>query len=97
MTNYRRLKIQGATYFFTLVLNERENSNLLIDHFQLLKFSIHKVKLKFPFQLVAMVVLPDHLHVIVSLPKNDEDYSVRIRLIKTYFSKALGVETSLSR
>ncbi len=95
MTNYRRLKIQGATYFFTLVLNERKNTNLLIDDFQLLKSSMHKVKLKYPFKLIAMVVLPDHLHMIVSLPKNDEDYSIRIRLIKTYFSKALELEGSL--
>jgi putative transposase len=83
MTNYKRLKIDGAVYFFTLVLNDRIGSNLLIAEFNQLKESIKKVKASYPFKLNAMVVLPDHLHMIMSLPKNDTDYSVRIRLIKT--------------
>ena len=96
MTSYKRNKTQGGMYFFTLVLNQRHNTNLLIDHFDLLKSSIIKVKSKYPFQLPAIVVLPDHLHMVLSLPKGDDNYAMRIRLIKTYFSKALDVAESIS-
>ena len=91
MTSYERNKTQGGMYFFTLVLNQRKNTSLLIDHFDLLKFCIKKVKSKYPFQLPAIVVLPDHLHMVMLLPKEDDNYAVRIRLIKTYYAKALDV------
>ena len=64
MANYRRLKIEAATYFFTLVLNERRNSRVLTDNFHLIKSALQKVKSKYPFKLIAMVVLPDHMHLI---------------------------------
>ncbi len=96
MTSYKRLKINGAVYFFTLVLNDRIGSNLLIAEFNQLKESIKKVKASYPFKLNAMVVSPDHLHMIMSLAKNDTDYSVRIRLIKTYFSKSLNKTEAIS-
>jgi len=97
MTNYRRLKLEGATYFFTLVAYHRINTNIFIDNIDLLKNSIHKVKIKYPFQLIAICVLPDHLHLIMELPKGDSDYSVRIRLIKTYFSKAVVTANPINR
>lgn len=96
MTSYKRNKTQGGMYFFTLVLSQRHNTNLLIDHFDLLKSSIKKVKSKCPFLLPAIVVLPDHLHMVMLLPKGDDDYAMRIRLIKTYFSRALDVAESIS-
>ena len=34
-----------------------------------------------------MVVMPDHLHCIWSLPQSDADFATRWRLIKTYFTK----------
>ncbi|WP_283788071.1 REP-associated tyrosine transposase [Bermanella sp. WJH001] len=101
MSSYKRNKTQGGTYFFTLVLKQRHNTNLLIDHFDLLKFSTLKVKSKSPFKLPACVVMPDHLHMIMSLPKGDDNYAMRIRLIKTFFSKSLDlvepVSNSMSR
>lgn len=101
MTSYKRNKTLGGTYFFTLVLKQRHNANLLIDHFDLLKSSILKVKSKFPFKLPACVVMPDHLHMIMLLPKGDDNYAMRIRLIKTFFSKSLDlvepVSNSMSR
>lgn len=96
MTNYKRNKTQGGMYFFTLVLSQRHNTNLLIDHFDLLKSSIKKVKSKYPFLLPAIVVLPDHLHMVMLLPKGDDDYAMRVRLIKTYFTKALNITVLVS-
>jgi putative transposase len=85
MATYRRLYHHGGCYFFTVNLANR-HSQLLIEHIDLLKKSIRHVKQKHPFDIDAMVVLPEHLHCVWTLPKNDIDYSTRWRLIKSYFS-----------
>jgi len=85
---YRRTYVSGGTYFFTVNLLERHKS-LLIDHVDLLKQSIRKVKTAHPFKIDAMVVMPEHLHAIWTLPDDDIDFSTRWRLIKANFSRAL--------
>ena len=88
MANYRRVIINGGTYFFTVNLNDR-NSQLLTHHIKNLREAVRKVKAKYPFKIIAWVALPEHLHCIWQLPDNDNDYSLQWRLIKTYFSKSL--------
>jgi len=44
------------------------------------------VNTKNPFQIDAMMVLPDHLHAVWTLPPGDCDYSTRWMLIKAGFS-----------
>ena len=66
--HYRRALIPGGTYFFTVALADRK-SPLLIDHADALREATRVVKLRHPFEIVAMVVvLPDHLHAIWQLP-----------------------------
>ncbi len=89
MSNYRRAKIPGATWFFTVNLLERRDNNLLIEEISLLKDCIKKVYTSHPFEIIAWVVLPDHMHCLWRLPEGDTDYATRWRLIKSYFSKAL--------
>ena len=86
MPEYRRAAIKGGTYFFTVNLHDRK-SRLLVDHIDLLRSSVSKVKQKYSFRIDAFVVLPDHLHAIWTLPEGDDDYSNRWRLIKQHFSK----------
>ncbi len=83
---YRRADIKGGTYFFTINLANRQNT-LLVDEFDKLKSSINRVKCRHHFLLDAMVVLPDHLHLMLTLPENDNDFSTRLMLIKTGFSR----------
>jgi putative transposase len=45
-----------------------------------------------PFGIDAAVVLPEHLHCIWTLPAEDSDYSMRWRLIKSFFSRQCGDE-----
>ena len=71
---YRRLYSPGGQYFFTLVLANREQS-LLTEHIKLLKCAFETVKNKKPFEIDAIVILPDHLHMLMTLPANDTDYS----------------------
>jgi putative transposase len=62
-------------------------SNLLIEHIEDLRDVMKKVKQQHPFDIDAMVVLPDHLHAIWTLPKDDADYPKRWMLIKSIFSR----------
>jgi len=49
--------------------------------------AINYVKKCRTFELIAYCVLPDHIHLIISLPENDTNYSTRLSLIKRRFSK----------
>ena len=82
---YRRADIKGGSYFFTINLADRQNM-LLMDEFDKLRDSINKVKHRHPFILDAMVVLPDHLHLMITLPEGDNDFATRLMLIKSGFS-----------
>ena len=95
MSQYRRNIIKGGTYFFTVDLLERKLS-LLTDNVDILRESVFKVKCKRPFEIVAWVVLPEHLHAMWTLPDGDADYSSRWREIKKAFVKRLPKEEDLS-
>ena len=88
MTNYRRAFVPGATYFFTVNLADRRRT-LLVDHIDLLRKAFRYTRQRHPFTIDAMVVLPDHLHAILTLPSDDADFPLRWRLIKTWFSRNL--------
>jgi putative transposase len=98
MPNYRRKRVQGGCYFFTVNLLNRRSS-LLVDHIDVLRIAIRKVKSSFPFHIDAMVVLPDHLHCILTLPVGDDDFSTRWSQIKSRFSHQIPKmeRASLSR
>jgi len=83
---YRRVNISGGTYFFTINLTDRKSS-LLIDEIDKLRNSINKVKQQRPFLLDAMVVLPDHIHLLITLPECDSEFPTRIMLIKSGFTR----------
>jgi putative transposase len=68
MTAYRRAKVEGATYFFTVNCAKRSDNLLLIHHIDLLRQAFRKVKNDHPFKIDAIVILPDHLHCICTLP-----------------------------
>jgi len=88
---YRRAKTPGGTYFFTVNLLERQRA-LLVQHIAVLRTVVHQVKVAHPFHIDAMVVLPDHLHAVWTLPKNDAEFSTRWGLIKAGFSRCLPAE-----
>lgn len=85
---YRRAKVPGGTYFFTVNLAERKRT-LLVDHIDDLRNAVRKVLNDHPFRIDAMVVLPDHLHAVWKLPEGDADYSMRRALIKAGFLRCI--------
>ncbi len=91
MISYRRLRIPGATYFFTLCLADR-TARTLVDHIDSLRFSYAKTISELPVICAAMVVLPDHLHAIWTEPEGIVAYSERWRRIKSRFSHAVSAD-----
>lgn len=89
MTAYRRLRVPGGTYFFTVALARRDTSTL-VDHVDLLRAAWAETCRDRPVRTEAVVVLPDHLHALWTLPEGDADFSARWRLIKTRFTRRLG-------
>jgi len=89
---YKRLLIPGASCFFTVVTHSRRPILKKEQSITTLKKAFQSVRAKYPFQINAMVVLPDHIHCIWTLPKDDTDYATRWRLIKTWFTKHCDVE-----
>jgi len=87
MPNYRRHQIEGGCCFFTVNLLERHQNQLLVQHIELLRDVVKRVRFRHPFNIDGWVVLPEHMHCIWSLPKGGDDYGLRMRLIKTLFSK----------
>jgi putative transposase len=98
MTDYRRSAIAGATYFFTVNTADRDAS-LLVEHVELLREAFRSARHRHPFTIEAIVVMPDHLHTIWTMPRGDSDFAIRWMLIKTDFSRRLprGERISASR
>ena len=96
MMQYRRVSHAGGTYFFTVNLNNRRDS-LLTAHIDLLRDCVANVKQNHPFHIDAMVVLPEHLHAIWTLPEGDAAYASRWRMIKASFSRRLPKEEAVSQ
>ena len=86
VTAYRRNFIPGGSFFFTVNLFDRR-SHLLTERIDLLRQAFRYARARHPFTLDAIVILPEHLHAIWTLPPGDADYATRWRLIKTEFSR----------
>ena len=84
---YRRSKIKGATYFFTVVTHNRRRFLCIPDNVELLRQAFRRTIQRYPIQIDAFVLLPDHLHCIWTLPEGDHNYSMRWRQIKSHFSR----------
>jgi len=84
---YRRTKIEGATYFFTLNTHNRNCFLCLPENIKLIRQAFQETMKLHPFVIDAIVFLPDHLHCIWTLPNGDSNYSMRWMLIKKHFSR----------
>jgi len=88
MSDYRRNRVPGGTYFFTVNLRDR-SSDLLVAQIAALRDAVRRVYTESPFHIDAWVVLPEHMHCLWTLPEHDTDFSERWRMIKTFFSGSL--------
>jgi putative transposase len=88
MSRYRRAKVEGGTFFFTVTIADR-SGDLLVRNIDRLRSTYRQVQEWYPFRTIAICILPDHLHSIWSLPEADTDFALRWRLIKSGFSRGL--------
>jgi putative transposase len=95
LSDYKRVYISGGTYFFTVVTDGRRPMFADDANVTLLRDAFRYVKTRRPFDIIAAVVLPDHLHTMWGLPEGDSDFSTRWQMIKTAFSRK--VDASLRR
>lgn len=84
---YRRAFQPGGSFFFTVVTAHRRPIFAQADAVALLGASLRAVRQARPFDIDAIVLLPDHLHCIWTLPEGDADFMTRWRLVNTWFSK----------
>jgi putative transposase len=99
MVQYRRNHVPGGTFFFTVTLADRRSS-ALVDYIGLLRNAFRQVRDRKPFAVDAIVVLPDHLHAILTLPSGDPDFPGRWKAIKAAFTRsvvAIGVSIPRNR
>ena len=89
MVRYRRNFVAGVTYFFTVTLADRRSS-ALVDHVDALRAAMRVTRRAHSFTIDAVVVLPDHLHIVMTMPAEDADYPNRWRLIKRRFTSAVA-------
>ena len=90
MPQYRRFYIPGATCFFTVTLAQRRGNDLLVRHVNLLRQAFADTQHHYPFTMEAVVILPEHLHCIWTLPDGEADYSLRWRMLKAQFSRSIA-------
>jgi putative transposase len=95
MARYRRNFAAGGTFFFTAMLADR-SSSALTDHISAMRAAVRLTRRQHPFAIDAAVILPDHLHVAMTLPPNDSDFSIRMRLIKRRFTAAVAKSGSIA-
>ena len=79
---YRRARVFGGTYFFTVVTHQRRKILTAPENVALLRTIFAEVMKNHPFTIDAIVLLPDHLHCIWTMPNGDRDFSTRWRLVK---------------
>ena len=92
---YRRAFVPGATHFFTVVTARRRPLFGDAAACDLRRRAFRQVAQQRPFTVNTMVVLPDHLHCLWTLPPDDVDYPARWRLIKTWVTQRHGADRPL--
>lgn len=88
MGHYLRNYLPGGTYFFTVTAHKRRN--VLTDPLarRCLREAMRAERKKRPFEVSAIVLLPDHIHTVWVLPNDDSDFSTRWRRIKARFTES---------
>ena len=98
MAKYKRVFLDGHSYYITIITHRRVP--ILIDNIKILRDSFRESKKYFIYKIDAIVILPDHIHMIIT-PQNKMDYPKIIQAIKYNFSKRYNddknIEQSQSR
>ena len=94
MSDYRRALVPGGCFFFTVVTHDRQRLFDEDQNVDRLREGFRRTMEKHPFQIDAIVILPDHLHTLWRLHDGDANYSLRWRLIKHYLASGVSAATN---
>ena len=96
MADYKRIFLEGYSYYLTIVTHQR--APILIEHIEVLRESFRESMQYYRYQIDAIVVLPDHLHMIIT-PAQAKSYPKIVRAIKYNFSTKVShsQEQSMAR
>jgi putative transposase len=97
MSNYRRAVAPGGVFFFTVVTHNRSPIFANEKNVEKLRQAFRKIRTARPFEIDAIVILPDHLHCIWRLPDKDSDFSGRWREIKKAASRAIAPDSDAKK
>ena len=81
-------RVTPAAYLFTVSLAD-DHYGALTEHVDTLRLAFRACRDRYPFQMSAGVVLPDHMHCILTLSPDDVLHTARWRLIKGLFERVL--------
>lgn len=84
---YKRLFIENSYVFITIVTAKRRK--ILLENIQILREAFNKTIQNFNYELYAICVLPEHIHMIIK-PYNINDYPKIIQQLKRYFSQNIN-------
>jgi putative transposase len=87
MPDYRRNYVAGGTFFFTVVTHRRSQFLCRPEARHLFRSCIRTQLRNRPFKIDAVALLPDHLHMMWTLPRHDKDFSTRWSAIKGDFTR----------
>jgi putative transposase len=87
MPDYRRWFVPGGSFFFTVVVDGRRRLFNDPGAIERLGKVLRQCFARWPTTVNAMVLLPDHLHTIWTLPSGDAAYPARWGWIKKEFTK----------
>src|SRR5690554_2016626 len=90
VSNYRRARAAGGTFFFTVVTYRRQPVLIEPRVRQALREAVKRTREMRPFEIRAWILLPDHMHCVWTLPQSDGDYSARWSMIKAMTTRTLG-------
>ena len=91
--NYKRLFIPNTLIFITVVTKDR--NNILIEHIDFLRKSFTLTKQNYSFDIIAIIINPDHFHMIIK-PENIKEYPKIIGSVKSNFTKLSNLEHSIN-
>ena len=95
MPRYIRSTLPDHPYFFT-VRAARRGDDLFVRNIDVLRRVMRKARSAQPFEIDEIVVLPDVIHCVWTLPEGDADFSRRWRMIKSLFSRAVPAPEDVS-
>ena len=96
MPDFRRWYTPGGTFFFTVVTHRRKPILTSEEAIARLRGAFADCRKDRPLTIDAIVILPDHFHLLMTLPDGDDDYSSRLGVIKAKFSASSSNKSVLS-